>query len=156
MWPVGRLVGLWTLAFSPLLADESPRLDPELPYQAQRANAVTYDVDLRVIVTPPAKTRRLQVWLPLPASDYGQEVSGRELETLPQQVEPRIAAEPLFGNTFAYFEFSDPVGAQQIRHRFQVKIWELRWNSRPRKSLPSTRGLPVSIAIAAAKVRPSW
>jgi transglutaminase-like putative cysteine protease len=117
----------------PLLAGEPPALDSELPYQAQRTAPVTYDVDFRVVVTPPAKTRRLQVWLPLPPSDYGQEVRGRELEAFPQQVAPQIAKEELFGNTFAYFEFINPAGAQQIRHSFQVKVWELRWKLEPEK-----------------------
>lgn len=116
---------LATVAFA---EDVSTPLDPVMPYRAVRSEPVTYDVDYRVIVTPPAKTHKLRVWLPLPPSDFGQEVRGRELETLPQAAEPRIATESVFGNTFAYFEFAEPSGAQVIRHRFQVKVWELRWN----------------------------
>ncbi len=108
-------------------------LDPEQPYLAERSNPVTYEVDYRVIVTPPAKTKRLQVWMPLPSSDFGQEVRGRKLETFPLAVSPQIGAEPTFGNTFAYFQFDQPPGAREIRHRFQIQVWELRWRLDPAK-----------------------
>jgi len=44
-------------------------LDPNLPYQAERASPVTYDVDFLVVVTPPYHATILKVWLPLPQSD---------------------------------------------------------------------------------------
>ena len=49
--------------------------DPDLPYQAERLNPVTYDVDFRVVITPPYHAKSLKVWLPLPQSDNGQEVT---------------------------------------------------------------------------------
>jgi len=58
-------------------------------------------------------------------------VSESELSSFPMEVEPQIAAEPLFGNRFAYFEFDHPEGAQIIRHKFQVTAWELRWKLDP-------------------------
>lgn len=108
-------------------------LTPDQPYRASRSNAVTYDVDFSVVVTPPYKTQVLKVWLPIPQSDFGQEVSEGQLSSFPIKVEPQIASEPLYGNRFAYFEFSKPEGAQVIRHQFQVKVWELRWNLDPQK-----------------------
>jgi transglutaminase-like putative cysteine protease len=120
---IGCLIASIVSAETPVVT-----LDPALPYRAQRGDPVTYQVDYQVIVTPPAKTKKLKVWLPLPASDFGQEVQGRKLGTLPQTVQPRVASEDVYGNTFAYFEFADPQGAQLIRHQFQVKVWELRWD----------------------------
>src|SRR5437660_1260538 len=72
-------------------------LDPNLPYQAERSNAVTYDVDFRAIVTAPYHTKRLRVWLPIPPSDFGKEVSKRELSAFPMAVKPRLAKETDFG-----------------------------------------------------------
>jgi transglutaminase-like putative cysteine protease len=103
-------------------------LDPGLPYQAAKTAAVSYDVDLSVVVTPPYHTRVLKVWLPVPPSDAGQEATIPSYSTFPIDAEPQIASEGLYGNRFAYFEFKDPQGAQIIRQRYQVKTWELRWN----------------------------
>jgi transglutaminase-like putative cysteine protease len=102
-------------------------LDPAAPYTAERANPVTYDVDYSVVVTPPYKTKKLRVWLPVPTSDAGQEVGSFEVTTFPAELKPAIAAEPLFGNRFAYFEFDAPQGAQLIRQRLKITVWELRW-----------------------------
>jgi transglutaminase-like putative cysteine protease len=102
-------------------------LDPAQPYQAQRSDPVSYDVDLAVVVTAPYKSRVLKVWLPLPQSDAGQEVSAVEYASFPIEQKPLIAAEKVFGNQFAYFEFRDPQGAQIIHQRFRVKVWELHW-----------------------------
>lgn len=110
-----------------------PELDPDLPCRARRANPVTYQVDYAIAVTPPAQTRVLKVWLPLPPSDFGQEVGDFDLSTQPQKVQPQIGREELFGNRFAYFEFAQPQGAQLIRNRFQVKVWELHWDVEPGK-----------------------
>jgi transglutaminase-like putative cysteine protease len=110
------------------LGAEDVRLDPALPYQAERREAVTYEVDLSVIVTPPYHTHELKVWLPVPQTDAGQEVGPVEYSTFPLTVKPRLETEPVYGNRFAYFEFHDPQGAQILRQKFRVKCWELRWN----------------------------
>jgi transglutaminase-like putative cysteine protease len=114
-------------------ASVAEALDPDQPYRASRSNPVTYDVDFSVVVTPPYKAQVLKVWLPIPQSDFGQEISEGQLSSFPVRVKPQIASEPVYGNKFAYFEFSKPEGAQIIRHRFQVKVWELRWNLDPQK-----------------------
>lgn len=108
-------------------------LDPELPYTATRANPVTYDVDFSAVVTPPYKAKVLKVWLPLPQTDAGQEVTEGELSSFPMKVEPKIGTEKVFGNKFAYFEFHEPQGAQIIRHKFKIRVYELRWNLEPAK-----------------------
>ena len=109
-------------------AATSADLDPAQPYQAERLSPVTYDVDFSVVVTPPYHTHKLAIWLPLPQTDVGQEVLSSELSTFPLEVKPTIDREKIFGNQFAYFEINDPQGAQIIRHRFQIKVWELQWN----------------------------
>lgn len=124
-------------------ADGDDDLSPSQAYQAERADAVNYDIDYSVVVTAPYKTKLLRVWLPIPPSDYGQEFSASRIETFPAEVRPQIGDEPLYGNRFAYFEFANPQGGQIIRHRFQMKVWELHWNVDEKrivmpKSWPST------------------
>jgi len=108
-------------------------LDPDLPYQAKKSDPVTYDVDFAVVVTAPYHTKTLKVWLPLPQDDAAQEVEEKELTAFPMKIEPRIGTEKTFGNKFAYFEFSHPEGAQIIRHKFKINVWELHWNVDPGK-----------------------
>ena len=114
-----------------LRADDASKWDPQQPYSADRMNPVTYDVEFLVAVTAPYKTKKLQVWLPIPPSDQGQELLSSELTAFPDAVTPQIADEPLFGNRFAYFEFANPQGAQVIRHKLRVRAWELRWRLDP-------------------------
>lgn len=118
-------------------------LDPSVPYSAERSSPVTYQVDFAVVVTAPYHTKKLRVWLPIPPTDFAQVVSDRELSTFPQVVKPQIGKEKEFGNEFAYFEFDHPEGAQIIRHKFQVKVWELRWKIDPAK-IPLATKFPKS------------
>lgn len=119
------LACLW----QPLIAagQDASMLDVNQAYVADRGEPVTYEIDFQVIVTAPYQTKTLRVWLPLPPSDRGQQVSQRQLSTFPQRVEPQIGRELTYGNEFAYFEFSQPAGAQIIRHRFQARVFELNW-----------------------------
>jgi transglutaminase-like putative cysteine protease len=110
-----------------------PELDPALAYRADRSDPVTHTVDFSVVVAPPYKCKVLKVWVPIPQSDFGQEVSGSRFTTFPLEVEPQIASEPIYGNRFAYFEFQQPAGAQIIRHRFQAKVWNLNWGVDPQR-----------------------
>jgi transglutaminase-like putative cysteine protease len=126
-------------------APAAPAVDPARPTVAQRSNPVTYQVDLRAVVTPPAKTKKLRVWMPVPPSDDVQTVSGSRFETWPLTATPAIATEPVYGNTFAYFEFSNPEGAQQIRHTFTVTTPELRYDLDPAKVQP-VKAWPASFA----------
>lgn len=114
-----------------------PALDPALPYTAQRSDPIVYDVDFSAVVTPPYQCKLLKVWLPIPQSDAGQEVESQEISTFPMEVKPKIGTEPAFGNQFAYFEFANPQGAQVVRHKFKVKVWELRWGVDPAKVEPA-------------------
>jgi transglutaminase-like putative cysteine protease len=129
------MLAAWIGAFLPAHTEETgkARLDPQLPYQAAKSNPVSYDVDFTVVVTAPYHTRLFKVWLPMPQSDAGQEVTEGSISTSPMEVKPRIETERAFGNTFAYFEFDHPEGAQIIRHTFRIKVWELNWNVDPAK-----------------------
>jgi transglutaminase-like putative cysteine protease len=101
--------------------------DPALPYQAQRSNAVSYDVDYRVTVTAPQNTKKLRVWVPVPPTDAGQRVQGTAFHVFPMAVTPTFHTEKVFGNMFAYFEFDNPQGAQIITHTFKATVWQLDW-----------------------------
>jgi transglutaminase-like putative cysteine protease len=122
-------------------ADNSASRNPDQDQanRAKRSNPVTYDVSFSAVVTPPAHTKVLKVWMPLPQSDAGQEVEEGDLETFPMRVEPKVAQEQVFGNKFAYFEFDHPEGAQMIRHSFKIKIWELRWDLDSEKVVAVTK-----------------
>jgi transglutaminase-like putative cysteine protease len=112
---------------------EDTRFRVDQPYSAERTRPVTYDAELVVTITAPYKTKRLQVWLPIPPSDHGQQLLDSQLSTFPEDVTPVVESEPTFGNRFAYFEFTNPQGAQIIRHKFRIQVWELRWNIEPEK-----------------------
>lgn len=73
------------VAWSSVDGDDSANknLDPDQPYTAKKSNPVTYEVNFSAVVTPPAHTKLLKVWMPLPQSDLGQEVEEGELKHLP-------------------------------------------------------------------------
>lgn len=108
-------------------------LDPNQPYTGRKSEPVTYKVDLSAVVTPPYKCKVLKVWMPVPPSDVIQEVSGSTFSTFPMKVTPKIGQEKDYGNTFAYFEFLEPQGAQIIRHQFTVKTHQVDWDVDPAK-----------------------
>ncbi|MCI0705187.1 MAG: transglutaminase domain-containing protein [Planctomycetia bacterium] len=127
-----RFLSVLVLLMLPLVA-RGAELDPKQPYSATRAEPVTYHVDFRVIVTAPQGTKQLRVWVPVPPSDRAQEVKPTGFETFPVNVKPAMHTEREFGNTFAYFEFANPQGAQIITHTFRATVWELNWDVDPAK-----------------------
>lgn len=114
-------------------APAQTRLDPALPYQGKKSDPVTYDVDFSAVVTAPYHTKVLKLWMPMPQSDEAQLVEEGSFDTFPMKVKPRIGIEKMYGNQFAYFEFDHPEGAQIVRHRFKITVWEMRWNLDPAK-----------------------
>jgi transglutaminase-like putative cysteine protease len=106
-------------------------VDVSQPYSAELSNPVEWDGELIFTITAPYKTKLLRVWIPVPPSDAIQEVRLTEFSTYPVDVKPRLETEPTFGNTFAYFEFQNPLGAVVITHRLTVQTHELRWNMNP-------------------------
>ncbi|HJZ54672.1 MAG TPA: hypothetical protein VKE74_06915, partial [Gemmataceae bacterium] len=121
------------LIVASLASAAEPPLDPEQPYTAARSAPVSYDIDFRVILTAPQGTKQLRVWVPVPPSDRGQEVKPGAFTTFPAEVTPGLHTEPVFGNTFAYFEFDRPQGAQIISYTFRASVWELKWDVDPAK-----------------------
>lgn len=118
------LLALVTLPLPSSAADP----DPGQPYSATRSDPIAYDIDYRVVITAPQNTKKLRVWIPVPRTDEGQEVKPGVFATFPTDVMPTIHTEATFGNTFAYFEFDSPEGAQIISHSFKATVWEQRWN----------------------------
>ncbi|MCA9053470.1 MAG: transglutaminase domain-containing protein [Planctomycetaceae bacterium] len=112
-------------------AASTASLSPTTDYTARRSDAITHEIDFRVVVTPPYHCQSLKVWLPLPTSDAGQEIGPSELSSFPVNVEPQVGVEPVYGNKFACFEFDHPQGAQIITHRFTAKVWNLDWDLTP-------------------------
>jgi transglutaminase-like putative cysteine protease len=121
------------LVLVPGFAAQEAKLDPAQPYIGRKSEPVTYKVDLSAVVTPPYKCKVLKVWMPIPPSDEIQETSGSTFSTFPMKVAPMIGVEKVYGNKFAYFEFTSPQGAQIIRHRFTVKTHQVEWNVDPAK-----------------------
>jgi transglutaminase-like putative cysteine protease len=132
--PVFALVVLsFVLGDSVVIAQSNIKLDAQLPYTASRSNPVTYDVDFSVVVTPPYKCNKLQVWLPIPVSDHAQVIENSRLSTFPMQVAAQIGTDEVYGNRFAYFEFASPQGGQIIRHQFRITVYQLDWSIDPAK-----------------------
>jgi transglutaminase-like putative cysteine protease len=127
------------------VAGFAAELDPQQPSTAERVNPVEYQIDLTIAITAPYKTKKLQVWLPIPPNDAGQEYTRKGLSVRPQKLQPQFSAEKTFGNQFAYFEFDRPQGAQLIRHQFTMKVWELHWNLQPEK-IPAVQSWPAAFA----------
>jgi transglutaminase-like putative cysteine protease len=101
------------------------------PYSAELSNPVEWDGELIFTITAPYKTKLLRVWIPVPPSDVVQQVRSTEFFTYPVDIKPRIETEATFGNTFAYFEFPNPLGGVVITHRLTIQTHELRWNMNP-------------------------
>src|SRR5262245_47591031 len=96
---------------APTLATERAP-DPDKPFSAAKSAPVAYDIDCRVVVTAPAGTKTLKVWVPIAQDDEGQKVAAGEWSVFPADVKPTFHTEKGFGNHFAYFEFPSPQGAQ--------------------------------------------
>lgn len=106
-------------------------LDPQQPYTAQTSHPVTWTGELILTITAPYKTKLLRAWVPVPPTDSVQTVHESRFSTFPLSVEPKVGTEERFGNTFAYFEFPNPQGAQVIRHQLKISTSQLNWNIDP-------------------------
>ncbi|RLS53525.1 MAG: transglutaminase domain-containing protein [Planctomycetota bacterium] len=129
----------WGLGVLLQSAGAAEPLHPAQPYTAAAVDPATHNVELMVTVTAPYKTKQLRVWMPIPPSDTVQQLVSSNFSTFPDEVKPQIATEPVYGNKFAYFEFSHPQGAMVIRHTLQVKVAELHWNLDPAKVQTTTQ-----------------
>lgn len=130
-WVIKLLPLTATVVMATTLVSAEPSVQSSDPlgYRSPtRSKPVSYAVDFRVAVTPPAKTKKLQIWLPLPPSDEIQRISNSKIETFPRNVTPSKHTESTYGNRFAYFEFENPDGAQLITHQFEVQNHQVNWN----------------------------
>jgi hypothetical protein len=64
---------LFLAAWSAVDGDDSANNnpDPDQPYTAKKSNPVTYEVSFSAVVTPPAHTKLLKVWMRSPALPGG-------------------------------------------------------------------------------------
>ena len=92
-----------------------------------KTSVAKFNVDFRVTIMAPAKTRKLRVWVPLPPSTATQVVRDSEFRTFPSKHQPQLTREPTFGNAFAYFEIDSPDGALEIQHTFTAEVAQLDW-----------------------------
>ena len=122
------LVIAFCLCVTAISAADDTHLKASADYSARRYDPINHEVDLMITVTPPYHCKVLKVWVPIPQSDFAQQVGESQFSTFPDNVEPQISEEPVYGNRFAYFEFHDPHGAQVIRHRVDARVWNLRWD----------------------------
>lgn len=120
-------------------------LTPDSPYHAKKKDPVTHSVEFSIVVTPPYHCKVLKVWVPVPQTDFAQEIEDSQFSTFPNNLKPQINRETVYGNRFAYFEFHNPHGAQIITHRFKAKLWNLDWQLNP-KSVESVDKWPDSFA----------
>ncbi len=98
------------------------------PFAPAKTSVAIFNVDFRVAIMAPAKTRKLRVWVPLPPSTVTQVVTDSEFRTFPREHQPQLTREPTFGNAFAYFEIDSPDGALEIQHTFAAEIAQLYWD----------------------------
>ena len=132
------LIPLLLIAASLVSFAQQPSSEPDAtsPYSATKSAPVTYDIDFRVIVTAPAGTKSLKVWVPIPQDDAGQTITAGVWSIFPSGVKPTFHTEKVFGNRFAYFEIASPQGAQIIAHPFKATVWQLDWTVRLGESCP--------------------
>jgi hypothetical protein len=117
------LIGVGGVAGWALMAQvTNPRIGPFQP--AERTNPVTYDISAQLVFTPPVGTKVAHVWIVKPPDDAGQEVLAFETDPKPTMEAP----DPLYGNHLVYFRLDNPDGAQVIRYRLKIRVWELHWN----------------------------
>lgn len=116
------------LADSRSLLQASDVPDAKQSCSAVKSEPVVWDGELVFVLTAPGQTKLLRVWVPIPPNDTVQDVRLTELTTFPVDMKPQLGTEEVFGNTFAYFEFQNPLGAIVIRHRLIVQTHELHWN----------------------------
>jgi transglutaminase-like putative cysteine protease len=122
------LIGVGGVAGWALMAQvTNPRIGLFQP--AERTNPVTYDISAQLVFTPPVGTKVAHVWIVKPPDDAGQEVLAFETDPKPTMEAP----DPLYGNHLVYFRLDNPDGAQVIRYRLKIHVWELHWNLDPTK-----------------------
>ncbi|MCX7642336.1 MAG: transglutaminase domain-containing protein [Armatimonadetes bacterium] len=130
--PVSFVVAI--LVIVAMAQNLSPKVEPFSP--TTRSNPVTYDISAQLVFTAPVGTKVAHVWIVKPPNDAGQELLDFETEPKPTLEAP----DPLYGNQLVYFRFDEPDGAQVIRYRLKVRVWELHWSLDPSKVTSYRKG----------------
>lgn len=101
---------------------------PDSGTAPSRTARAKFEVDFRVAIVAPAKTKKLRVWIPIPPTTGNQVVTNSRFRTFPRKVSSRVSTEPTYGNEFAYFEIESPDGALEIQHTFTAEIAQVDWS----------------------------
>ena len=101
---------------------------PDSGTAPSRTARAKFEVDFRVAIVAPAKTKKLRVWIPIPPTTGNQVVTNSRFRTFPRKVSSKVSTEPTYGNEFAYFEIESPDGALEIQHTFTAEIAQVDWS----------------------------
>jgi transglutaminase-like putative cysteine protease len=85
-----------------------------------RTFAVEYTAKISEI---PAGTKKLRIWVPVPASS-----SVQEIRNLSFSKEPKIACEPKYGNTIASWDLENPDATAEVTMKFECTRLEVLTN----------------------------
>jgi transglutaminase-like putative cysteine protease len=78
-------------------------------------SSVSFDLSYVVRVEPPAGSRKVRVWIPLPSSDQYQTISQLQLKG-PMKVQ--LHKEPKYGDRYAYFD----VDSLRVKTGFEIRL----------------------------------
>jgi transglutaminase-like putative cysteine protease len=88
--------------------------DPAASFVSSPAS-VSFDFSYVVRVEPPAGSRKVRVWIPLPSSDQYQTISQLQLKG-PMKVQ--LHKEPTYGDRYAYFD----VDSSRVKPGFEIRL----------------------------------
>jgi len=82
---------------------------------APSPSSVSFDLSYVVRVEPPAGSRKVRVWIPLPSSDQYQTISQLQLKG-PMKVQ--LHKEPKYGDRYGYFD----VDSTRVKTGFEIRL----------------------------------
>ena len=113
---------------------------PDLPYTAARSDPVTYEVDFRAVVTAPQGTKTLRVWVPVPPTDRGQEVTGSAFTTFPGRTWDDFRRALAARTTRAYGRFWSAAEVRPIAVKQTARAWFVTPTTKIRRTLARRQG----------------
>jgi hypothetical protein len=85
------------------------------PMFSSSPSSVSFDLSYVVQVKPPAGSRQVRVWIPLPSSDQYQTISQLQLRG---PVKVKMRRDPKYGDRYAYFD----VDSSQVKPGFEMRL----------------------------------
>jgi transglutaminase-like putative cysteine protease len=82
---------------------------------ASSPSSISFDLSYVVRVEPPAGSRKVRVWIPLPSSDQYQTISQLQLKG-PMKVQ--LHKEPRYGDRYGYFD----VDSTRVKTGFEIRL----------------------------------